>query len=107
MRPLPFTPEELRAFCTRWRIAELSLFGSVLRDDFGPDSDVDVLVRFAPEATDDPFDLLDLEAELATWFGREVDVVDVRGLRNPFRRHEILRTRRVVFAEAAEASHAT
>jgi uncharacterized protein len=98
MRPLPFTPEELRAFCTRWQIAELSLFGSVLREDFGPDSDVDVLVRFAPEAPWSLFELAEMKLELEDHFGRPVDVVEVEGLRNPYRRRRILETRRVIHA---------
>ena len=44
--------DEIAAFCKQWQITELALFGSVLRDDFGPESDVDVLVRFKEEATD-------------------------------------------------------
>ena len=96
--PLPFTDDALRAFCARWRIAEFSLFGSVLRDDFGPDSDVDVLVRFAPDGAWGLYDLLDLRDELTARFGRPVDLVDAAGLRNPFRRHRILTTREVLHA---------
>ena len=93
--PLPFTDDALRAFCARWRIAEFSLFGSVLRDDFGPDSDMDVLVRFAPDAA---WNLFDLRNELGVRFGRPVDLVDEAGLRNPFRRHHILSTCEVLHA---------
>ena len=98
MRALPLTPDELRAFCERWRIEELSLFGSYLRDDFGPDSDVDVLVRFAPDAAWDLWEFIDLRDELAARFGRPVDLVEAAGLRNPFRRHAILSSREVVYA---------
>jgi predicted nucleotidyltransferase len=85
-------------FCRRYRIRELSLFGSVLRDDFRPDSDVDVLVDFEPDAQHSLFDLVRLEEELSALLGRKVDLIEKSGLRNPFRRHEILRTRRVIFA---------
>lgn len=98
MRPLPFTPDELRAFCERWQIAELSLFGSFLREDFGPDSDVDVLVRFAPDAPWSLFELAELKLELEDRFGRSVHLVEAEGLRNPFRRQHILDTRRVIHA---------
>lgn len=91
---------ELAAFCAKWRVREFALFGSVLRDDFRPDSDVDVLVDFEP---DTPRTLLDLSAmrhELMTLLGRPVDLLTRRGVeesRNPYRRKSIL--------ESAEAIH--
>ncbi len=90
--------EAIRRFCSRWRVAEFSLFGSVLRDDFGPDSDVDVLVSFAADARWSSFDLVDMEEELEGLFGRKVDLVEAAGLRNPFRRREILASRHVIHA---------
>ncbi|MBM4285329.1 MAG: nucleotidyltransferase family protein [Deltaproteobacteria bacterium] len=89
--------EKIAAFCRKWRIAELSLFGSVLRGDFRPDSDVDVLVSFEPEIPWSLFDWLDMIDELKAIFGREVDLVEKSGLRNPFRRYEILSHRQVVY----------
>ena len=91
--------DQIRDFCQRWKITEFALFGSVLRDDFRPDSDVDVLVTFAPGAKwiywDGWFEMIE---ELQVIFGRKVDLVIKRTLRNPFRRHEILRTQQVVYA---------
>ena len=78
---LAIPPETLRDFCRRWQIVELALFGSVLRDDFGPDSDVDVLVSFAEGAGHSLFELDDMESELKEIFGREVDLVTRRGHR--------------------------
>ncbi len=92
--PLP----SLEELCHRWRIRELSLFGSVLREDFSAKSDVDVLVTFEPEARWTLLDFIGLREELSELFGREVDVVTQGGLRNPFRRHEILSTRQIVYA---------
>ena len=89
---------ELERFGRRWRVAELALFGSVLRADFGPDSDVDVLIEFRPDAGWSLFDWVDMIDELKAIFGRRVDLVSKRGLRNPFRRHGILSTREVVYA---------
>jgi hypothetical protein len=83
-------------FCRKWKVTELALFGSVLRDDFSPESDVDVLVTFGPDARWTFFDLVDMEDELAGIFGRKVDVTQRKGLRNPFRRHHILRTKQVL-----------
>ena len=89
--------ERLAAFCRRWKVKELSLFGSVLRDDFGPSSDVDVLVEFEPDASWSLFDWPDMMDNLRPIFGRDVDLVEKDGLRNPFRRHSILKTREVVY----------
>src|SRR5947208_6530101 len=95
---IPIPMEVIDAFCRRWGVRELALFGSVLREDFSPQSDVDVLVAFAPEARRSLFDLVEMREELAELFGREVDLVSQRGLRNPFRRHEILNTRQILYA---------
>ena len=90
--------ERIADLCQKWRIRELSLFGSVLRGDFGPDSDVDVLVEFEAGASWSLFDLVDMADELTAVFGREVDVVEKACLKNPFRRHSILTTPEVVYA---------
>ena len=90
--------DDLRRLCQRWRVLELSLFGSILRDDFGPDSDVDVLVTFAPDAGWSLFDLIRMRDELAKLLGRPIDLVEKRGLRNPFRRRAILQSREVIYA---------
>ena len=90
--------KQIEAFCRRWKIKEFALFGSVLKEDFRPDSDVDVLVTFAPDGGitfDNRVEMLD---ELAEIFGREVDLVEKGTIRNPFRRHEILTTKEVVYA---------
>jgi uncharacterized protein len=85
-------------FCRRWKIAEFALFGSVLRQDFRPDSDVDVLVTFAGDAHWSLFEWVDMIEELKALFGREVHLVSKRAIRNPFRRDEILRTREIIHA---------
>jgi len=90
--------EPIEAFCRRWKVTEFSLFGSALRDDFGPQSDVDVLVRFEKDAGWSLFDLVDMQDELKAIFGREVHLVEAEALRNPFRRDEIMRTREVLYA---------
>jgi predicted nucleotidyltransferase len=90
--------EKIAAFCRDWQITEFALFGSVLRDDFRPESDIDVLVTFAPDVPWSFFDWIDMMGELEAIFGRPVDLVARDGLRNPFRRHEILTTREVIYA---------
>ena len=88
----------LAAFCQKWRVRELSLFGSALRDDFGPQSDLDFLVSFEPDTRLDIDMLLDMKEELEARFGRPVDLVEKEALRNPWRKHEILKTREIVYA---------
>jgi hypothetical protein len=88
----------IEEFCRKWKITELALFGSVLRDDFGPDSDVDVLVELQEDALWDAFDWVDMIDELRGIFGRNVDLVEKAAIRNPFRRDSILRTHEVVYA---------
>lgn len=93
--------DELTAFCERWQVTELALFGSVLRDDFGPDSDIDVLVGFASEARHNLFDLVDMEQELKAIFGRKVDLVertDVERSENYIRRKAVLQSAKTIYA---------
>lgn len=91
--------ESLAAFCRKWRVRELSVFGSALREDFGPDSDVDFLVVFEPDAPVRMAYFLDMKEELEARCGRPVDLVEEDGLRNPWMRHEILRTCEVVYTD--------
>ena len=82
----------LSVFCQRWRISEMALFGSVLRDELGPESDIDVLAASDPEAPWDLWDSTRLEKDLGQLLGRKADVVDSSALRDPFLRNEVLRT---------------
>jgi predicted nucleotidyltransferase len=95
---LPIDHDWIADFCQRWRIQELALFGSVLRNDFRPDSDVDVLVTFEPDAPWTLWDLSRMRFELEDRFGRKVDLVEKKALRNPFRRQAILADQQVVYA---------
>ena len=90
--------KELEPICRKWKVRELALFGSVLREDFGPDSDVDVLVSFEPDAAWSLFDIVALKEELRAILGREVDLVEREAIRNPFRRSRILSTREILYA---------
>lgn len=92
--------DRIAAFCRRWQVTHLALFGSVLRDDFGPNSDVDVLIDFGEGARHSLFDLTDMELELREIFGREVDLVSRRGVeasRNYLRRNSILQSAQVIY----------
>ena len=91
-------PEQIAEFCRKWQIKELSLFGSALTDEFREDSDVDLLVVFEDPVEWTLWDFIDMNDELAAMFGRSVDLLTKRSLKNPFRRHSILTSRRVVYA---------
>lgn len=85
--------DKIAEFCRRWKIIELSLFGSVLREDFQPDSDVDVLVSFAPDVPWSLWDLVTMQEELTQVLGRKVDLVERRAVErseNYIRRRHIL-----------------
>ena len=95
-----FPEDRIAEFARRWKISELALFGSVLRPDFGSDSDVDVLVSFDPAATWSLWDLTTMEDELSSIVGHKVDLVEKEGLRNPFRRQHILSGRKVIYVRS-------
>ena len=93
--------DRIREFCEKWQIAEFSLFGSVLRNDFTPESDVDVLVQFAAETHYGMFDLVQIEQELQELLGRKVDLIEREAIEqtpNYIRRREILSSAEVVYA---------
>jgi hypothetical protein len=77
---LGITPTELVEFCQTAQITELALFGSILRDDFGPDSDIDMLVTFTPDCKLDLMGFVQLEYDLEDWLHREVDLVSKRAV---------------------------
>jgi predicted nucleotidyltransferase len=90
--------KKIAAFCHKWKISEMSLFGSVLSEDFRPDSDIDVLVSFKDDAGWGLFDLVDMRDELEGIFLRKVDLVEKEALRNPFRQQRILSGKKVIYA---------
>ena len=95
----------IEQFCRQWRIKELSLFGSVLRDDFRSDSDIDFLVTFAEDAHWSLLDIIQMENELTQIVGRPVDLVSKRAIEespNWLRKERILNSARpyISFAES-------
>jgi predicted nucleotidyltransferase len=90
----------VEAYCRQWHITRMSLFGSALREDFRPDSDVDVMVEFSPEAKHSVFDLSAMRRELENLLGRKVDLVERRLVEespNYTRRREILDSAEVIY----------
>ena len=101
--------DQIVTFCRRWKIRELALFGSALRDDFTANSDVDLLVTFSPDAEWGLLDHIAMQHELQDMLHRPVDLVSRRALersQNWLRRQEILSSSRILFCEP-EAAHAT
>lgn len=96
--PIQIDRDRIADFCRRWKVTEFALFGSAIRDDFRADSDVDVLVTFEADAPWSLWDLSRMRAELEGLFHREVDLVEKKALRNPFRRQAILSNQRVIYA---------
>jgi predicted nucleotidyltransferase len=98
--PIPIDMSRLRAFCEKWHVADLALFGSVLRSDFRPDSDLDFLVSFKPDAPALGFGFFHMEEELKVLIGRDVDLVSRKGIersQNWIRRKNILNSARSIY----------
>lgn len=94
--------DRIRQFCRRWNVTEFSLFGSVLGEDFGPDSDVDVLVTFGAEARWSLLDMVEMREELKDIFGRSVDLLTRRAVErshNWIRRNAILESAQCIYAQ--------
>ena len=101
-----FPRKKIVAFCKQWKVVEFALFGSAVREDFSAQSDIDVLVSFAPHADWSLFDHIQMKHELKDIFGREVDLVTRRALeqsRNALLRSEILGTAKVLYSELERA----
>ena len=89
--------ETLSEFCRKWKITELGIFGSFLREDFHDQSDIDVLLSFSPDSEWSLLHLVEMQQELSDLMGREVDIVEKEALKNPFRRRGILKNVQVLY----------
>ena len=99
-RNIDIPKKQIAEFCRRWNIVEFALFGSVLRDDFDLDSDLDILVTFAPEADWSLLDHLRMERELSDILGQKIELLSKRAVEqshNVIRRREILNTAEVIY----------
>lgn len=99
--PMPSVDKKkIEMICRQWGISEMAFFGSAIRKDFGPDSDVDILISFFPEAEPSLFDMVRLQSELENLLERKVDLASRRAIessRNPLRREEILNSAEVFY----------
>ena len=101
--------DKISQFCKRWKVVEFAVFGSALRDDFGPESDLDILATFSPDAEWGLLEHVEMKLELQSIFEIDVDMVTRRALeqsRNWIRREEILSTAKVLYS-LDESPHAT
>ncbi len=97
---------EIAEFCRRWKILELAVFGSTLRNDFTPSSDVDILIAFSADADWGLLDHVRMKQELQSLLGRDVDLITRRALEssaNWLLRNEILKTAKTVLSVPEEA----
>jgi predicted nucleotidyltransferase len=79
-RHIPLPEDRIRVFCMKWKVRNFRFYGSIMRDDFQPDSDIDVMVEFTPDAHTTFFDLSSMQDELETLLGRKVDLADRRSV---------------------------
>lgn len=94
--------DRIRQFCQNWQIIELALFGSVLRDDFHADSDIDILVAFAGTANWGLLEHAKMQEELEVLFSRPVDLIGKQAIErssNWIRRQEILSTAQIIYVK--------
>jgi predicted nucleotidyltransferase len=93
----PINQEFIVCFCKKWGIVRMALFGSVLRDDFRPDSDVDVMVWFASQTRWSLLDIVEMKFELQEAFGRDVDIIEDGTIKNPIKRRCIYENLQVIY----------
>ena len=99
--------KELAVFCKRWKVIEFALFGSAVRDDFSPKSDIDALVNFSAKSEWGLFDHIQMKQELKSLFGRDVDLITQRALEqshNDLLRTEILDSAKVIYSVEDEVN---
>ena len=90
--------EDIEKICKKYKIEELAVFGSVIREDFNDKSDVDFLISFHKDSGLTLFHLIDLKEEFSVLLGREVDIVEKEGVTNPIRKKIIFESAEVVYA---------
>jgi hypothetical protein len=95
-----FDHEKINCLAKQWSIAKIMVFGSVLRDDFGPRSDVDILIKFLDNAQVDLLDFVDIQEQLELIFGRKVDLVEEGTVVNPYRKKNIEANTEIIYAAA-------
>lgn len=102
--PIQISMDQIEAFCKKWKVKELALFGSILRKDFNPQtSDIDILISFLP-GDNWGWEIVEMKEELENIFHRKVDLIEKTAIekgRNPIRKNEILNSYEVLYEQAA------
>ena len=93
-----FNKKFLESICQKWNIVELAVFGSAIRSDFNEKSDVDILVKFEKTSEISLLDIVEIKSELEDLFKRDVDILELQAVKNPFRRKNILSNIEVLYA---------
>jgi len=90
--------KDIKIIAAKYSIKEISVFGSSIRDDFDTDSDIDLLIEFYNSETISLYDIIDIQEYFEKITQRPVDIVEPEGLRNPYRRENILKTKEILYA---------
>lgn len=89
--------DDLARLCMKWKVDKLAFFGSVVREDFGPESDIDMVVWFQENSGLSLLDIVDMKEEFEAFFDRDVDIVELEAVTNPFSKKIIDRDMQVVY----------
>ena len=88
---------DIESLVSKYNIKEISIFGSSIRDDFNDNSDIDLLIEFKNSENISLFDILDIQDYFCKLTNRKIDIVEPAGLKNPYRRESILRTKEILY----------
>jgi uncharacterized protein len=90
--------KKVSEIASSYKILELYIFGSALRQDFSDKSDIDLLVKLSKDSGYSIFELIEIKSRFEKLFNRKIDLVEIDGLKNPYRREEILKTAKKIYA---------
>jgi nucleotidyltransferase family protein len=95
---ITISQEDIKIIAEKYNIKEIAVFGSSIRDDFHSDSDIDLLIEFYNSENISLYDIIDIQVYFEKLMHRSVDIVEPAGLRNPYRREAILKTKEILYA---------
>jgi len=95
---LEINENKVKEIASSYKILELYIFGSALRQDFNDKSDIDLLIKLSKDSGYSIFELIEIKEKFEKLFNRKIDLVELEGLRNPYRKEEILKTAKMIYA---------
>lgn len=95
---LEINENKVKEIASSYKILELYIFGSALRQDFNDKSDIDLLIKLSKDSGYSIFELIEIKEKFENLFSRKIDLVELEGLRNPYRKEEILKTAKIIYA---------